>query len=52
MGSNYIVVAKYKDENRIVFHSAYGKYSRAIDVKKYLENLGHIAEVIEISDLK
>lgn len=52
MGSNFIVVAKYKDENSIVFHSAYDKYSRARETKEYLENIGHIAEVIEISHLK
>ncbi|MGU8921466.1 hypothetical protein ACV3UV_12215 [Clostridium perfringens] len=52
MGSNYIVVAKYKGENRIVLHSSYGEYSKAIDTKEYLKNLGHIAEVIEIGHLK
>lgn len=52
MGSNFIVVAKYKDEDRIVLHSAKKEYKEAKEVKDYLQGLGHIAEVIPIGNLK
>lgn len=52
MGSNFIVVVKYKNEDRIVLHSAKSGYKEAKEVKNYLQQLGHIAEVIPIAELK
>lgn len=54
MGSNYIVVAKYNNEakERIVLNMATDDYKQALETKERLINLGHLAEVIDISLFK
>lgn len=46
--SNFIVVVKYKDDNRILFHSGTDNYKEAEKTRDYLRSLGHIADVISL----
>lgn len=52
MGSKYIVVAKYKDDDRIVMNMATASYIEALKTKNRLEGLGHIASIIDITNYK
>ena len=48
--TKYLVVAKYRGEEKIVLNHKTSSYEEALYVKEKLLNLGHLADIIDITN--